>query len=351
MSKKKKITALVAAIVIIVGLIMLWPDSPDIPDQPIAPVTQKTSAQGRKIVVPRPMMDEEAPDQEMTDNIFVPATSHEEALAAAAYYSGEGIIRCILPADIGPIDLRRLNWAGRSGNILTLAATEPSGQTTLRSGEAPPRPRFPRRSDYDDEEAMTENSERPATWLQAIEEFSTAMNDYRQEWMQPIAIVEWQNAYPETVGDCTVIPAPKPIDIPVLVLDLDGNPLAGANLFARMGSENLTDANGRGSVEGWAGVKITIGSYMNFPDEEFRWIETKEVVPTENPSTVTIQLEEEVSDEATREANRESAREKWRETRLTVTEPLNMALEDDNLSSQAKEQIEVWVERVQQRRH
>ncbi len=182
-----------------------------------------------------------------------------------------------------------------------------------------------------------------------MEEFSTVMNEYRQEWMQPIAIVEWQNAYPETVGDCTVIPSPKPIDIPVLVLDLDGHPLEGASLFAMRGSDNVTDASGRGSIEGWAGVKITIGSFMNFPAVELRWIGSKEVVPTENPTTVTIQMEEEMSDEATREASRESARERWRETRLTVTEPLNMALENDDLSSQAKEQIDIWLERAQPR--
>ena len=296
---------------------------------------------------------------------MVPRSPQEEAVLAATRYSGEGIVRCRLPADIPDINLDPLNWAGVHDGVLTMAATESEGQVMLSKAGAPPMPRPPQ-LDVDDfdfgspdfgspdfnfadhfEETQREMAER---LKEDAEAFRDAMADWDETWNKPFAVAAWEDAEPGMLGTCTVTPVKARIPISVRVVWDDGTPAAGARVMtgSLMGGVE-TDEDGRAEIEAWEGVPSVVSAFMMGTNALSMSRGMKKFTPTGPAVSVEIELEE--PDLPSMAANWlfSGVRDKMEDTLAEHNEPLVQALEEEDLSVEARAQIQIWLDRITKR--
>ncbi|TNE87303.1 MAG: hypothetical protein EP330_18980 [Deltaproteobacteria bacterium] len=340
----KKIAAVVAVAALSLAALFGWWKRPLEPvDGPRIEATPTAKSPGWTVRHEATPAEVEAEPTRLDDP--EPHTPHEEALHAAIAYSGEGWVRCVLPVDLPSIDVDRLNWAGRDGRVLTMAATESEGTVELLPANAPPAPEPPK-FDYAVFEDLPEVEQ-----LALAEEFQAASDQYQDEmdawnakWRTPVAFATWDHAVPGELGNCGVEPADRRVPVVVTVVDAEGTPVVDASVSVRWSGRAQTDADGRAHAEAFQGVGTTVFAMHTSSDGESfvsrMGNETVVLGPQGGAVTVTI-AEPERDERELRELVDETldaAEDDWGQ----VLDPLEQALETDGLSDGARAQLEQW---------
>lgn len=297
------VAAALLAVLLAVGAWLAWPSAPHEPERVAAPmpvpIAHRSSRTPALVATP-------APSPVVSSDEQSPHTAHEEAMFAAIRHSGEGFVRCTLPAGL-QVELAGLNWAGQDGDQLTMAAEQPEGTVPL-----------------------------------------TQMGTSERRFPTPVALARWSDAFPGQEGRCEILLSDDQFDVDIVARLPNGEPAAGARVMGTLGSEETND-EGRARVSVWPGsVQLSVhlddaeqGNFIGFHSAEVRaaqtiTVELEPVLPA-SPDTILTEFDGEAPDEMlARIAEQQADRH---------DDPIRAALRDPTLSDGARSQLEAWLDR------
>ena len=283
-----------------------------------------------------------------------PATAQEEAVRAVIAESGDGWVQCELPAGLPEIETNALKLAVVQNNVLYMATEEASGTAILRATFQMPTLDLSEITDLqntwskqDDPEAMMDLMEAMRAKRERIEERRAELEEMKEKLNNPVAFLSWEGAQPGQQGRCTVQTAVERVEISVVVNWDDGTPASGVRLAgtAFINKTSTADASGQATLWGWQGMSMTI-----YARNETSQVRVEKTIIASAGKTVSLVMEKPDPDEPAKSMADmmdlyldEGGEEQLNAKLDKYLEPLQAALEDPDLSEEAREQIQHWM--------
>jgi len=234
----------------------------------------------------------------------------EEALSAAASAAGQGVIRCVFD-ELLPEDARLpFSRAIRDGAAVEAAVDEAFGIASVLPATPP----------------MDQMLSDPVAWREAM-----------KASIVPIATVEWQGAWSGETGTCRVV-APEQVTLRGRIVDEQGHPAPEAWVNGCAADTTWPDAQGYFEMVVWRGTPCVLSVRSSgLPGVGL------EVAIDHNVDGIELVDREVDPAEAMQAAADELARQQ------EMVHPLEAALEDPDLSAEARELLEGWLADEQER--
>lgn len=321
---------LVGLMVLIAGFV-LWPGPT--PAEPIPPPQDPVARA-------EPSAGQQAPPDAIPEAGSEPSealahrTPHEEALFAAIAQSGEGFVRCVLPADAPKIKLDGLNWAGQQGRVLTMAVEGTAGVVPLR------------------DHVVTDVLD---LMKQAPDEVREVDLEALTKGYEPILYARWSRDPDVLEGRCEILSPDDRVTVTVEVREADGTPVQAGVLWP--GGAAQTDGSGRAEARLIPGVRTTVQGRATTWEDPNEMLEafaageglamrtgSREILPAAG-ETYRIELREDQTGSATFSTDTLDEVDDFAEDSARM---LDAALQTPGLSPGAIAQLEAWKLRVVQ---